>query len=353
MSRAPVAAAGARDQVARLLTLVPFLHHRDGVRLDEAADLLGTSSEQVLRDLKVLFMCGLPGGLPGDLIDVDLDAIQSEEGSPLTEGVIRVENAEYLARPLRLSANEASAIIVALRMLRDTSKGETRALVARVLEKLEGAAATAGAAHVDVTPSPRDAQQVAVAELTRTLDDAAAQNRQVRITYFVPSRDEESERIVDPRGVVSHGIFTYLDAWCHRAGGERLFRLDRITSYDVLDSPTASAPRAPRDLSMGLFADVEGPGHVVVTLRLAPEAHWATEYYPVREVRPLADGDVEADLVVVDPRWLVRLLLRLAPHARVIGRQEFTESFVAHAQETLSLYRWQGRNMDPSPAPEL
>jgi proteasome accessory factor C len=109
---------GARDQVARLLTLVPFLHHRDGVRLEEAADLLGTTPEQVLRDLKVLFMCGLPGGLPDDLIDVDLDAIESEEGSPVRDGVIRVENADYLARPLRLSPTEATAIIVALRTLR-------------------------------------------------------------------------------------------------------------------------------------------------------------------------------------------------------------------------------------------
>lgn len=338
MSRTAPPASGARDQVARLLTLVPFLHHRDGVRLDEAARLLGTSSEQVLRDLKVLFMCGLPGGLPDDLIDVDMDAIQTEQGGAITEGMIRVENAEYLARPLRLSATEASAIIVALRMLRDTSTGENRALVGRVLDKLEGAAATAGAAHVDVTPSPRDAEQVAIADRTRRLTDAAAAGRQVRLSYWVPSRDEESERLVDPRGVVSHGVFSYLDAWCHRAQGERLFRLDRITKLEVLDSPVVTDPRPPRDLSSGLFTDVEGDEHVVVTLRLAPEARWATEYYPVRTVRNDPDGSAEVDLVVVDRRWLDRLLLRLAPYAEVVRPAEFTESFTARAQETLSLY---------------
>lgn len=338
MSRSTPPPSGARDQVARLLTLVPFLHHRDGVRLDEAARLLGTTSDQVLRDLKVLFMCGLPGGLPGDLIDVDLDAIQTEQGSVITEGVIRVENAEYLARPLRLSATEASAIIVALRMLRDTSVGDTRALVARVLDKLEGAAATAGAAHVAVTPSPRDAEQVAIVERTRQLEEAVAAGRQVRLTYYVPSRDEESDRVVDPRGVVTHGVFSYLDAWCHRAEGERLFRLDRITKLEVLDSPTASDPQPPRDLSDGLFTDVEGPDQVVATLRLAPEARWATEYYPVREVRIEPDGTAEVDLVVVDRRWLSRLLLRLAPHAEVVSPEEFIDSFTASAQDTLRLY---------------
>lgn len=333
---------GARDQVARLLTLVPFLHHRDGVRLEEAASLLGTSPDQVLQDLRVLFMCGLPGGLPDDLIDVDLDALESEEGAPRTGGVIRIENADYLARPLRLTATEASAVIVALRMLRDTSTGDTARLVDQVLAKLEAAAATAGAAPVDIAPSPRDAELVRIATLTATFDEAIAQGRQVRLTYFVPSRDELSERVVDPHGVVTHGVFTYLDGWCHRAGGDRLFRLDRISDVTVLDTPPSSTPRPPRDLSEGLFSDAGGPGqpdHVVVTLRLAPPARWATDYYPVREVRDLPDGSAEVDLVVVDRRWLQRLLLRLAPHARVIQPEEFIHSFTVSARETLSLYQ--------------
>jgi proteasome accessory factor C len=83
---------GAREQVARLLTLVPYLHARGQVGVDEAATLLGVGPDQVVRDLKVLFMCGLPGGYPDDLIDVDLDSLESD-------GLIRVSNADY--RPVR------------------------------------------------------------------------------------------------------------------------------------------------------------------------------------------------------------------------------------------------------------
>ncbi|WP_408899463.1 helix-turn-helix transcriptional regulator [Nocardioides sp. R1-1] len=336
MSRA-TPAPGARDQVARLLTLVPFLHHRDGVRLEEAANLLGTTPKQVVQDLKVLFMCGLPGGLPDDLIDVDLDAIVTEEGSPVSEGVIRVENAEYLARPLRLSATEASAMIVALRMLRDSgAAGATPELVDRVLAKLEAAA---GAPHVEITPSPRDAQQVVVAQLTALVEEAVASRCQLRLLYFVPSRDEESERVVDPYGVVSHGVFSYLDAFCHRAGADRLFRLDRITKAELLPSAAETPARAPRDLSDGLFTDDATPDATVVTLHLDPEARWATDYYPMRDVRVAQDGSAEVDLVVVDRRWLTRLLLRLAPHARVVRPAEFTETFTARARETLRLYQ--------------
>ena len=68
--------SGAKDQVARLLTLVPYLHTHGQVRLDEAAAALGVEPDQLLGDLKVLLMCGLPGGYPDDLIDVDLDALE-------------------------------------------------------------------------------------------------------------------------------------------------------------------------------------------------------------------------------------------------------------------------------------
>ena len=134
------APASAKDQVARLLTLVPYLHAHGEVRLDEAARALGVEPDQLLGDLKVLFMCGLPGGYPDDLIDVDIDALEGPDGVR-TDGVIRVSNADYLARPLRLSPTEASAVIVALRALRNGAKDDTREVVDRALAKLEAAAA--------------------------------------------------------------------------------------------------------------------------------------------------------------------------------------------------------------------
>ncbi len=113
MSAAPP--GSAKDQVVRLLRLVPYLYARGTVRVDEAAADLGVTPERLVTDLKVLFMCGLPGGYPDDLIDVDLDALEGEEA----DGVIRVSNADYLARPLQLSPTEATAVIVALRALRN------------------------------------------------------------------------------------------------------------------------------------------------------------------------------------------------------------------------------------------
>ncbi len=97
-----------------------------------------------------------------------------------------------------------------------------------------------------------------------------------------------------------------------------------------------SAPEAPRDLADGLFQ--RSADTTVATVRLAPPAHWVVEYHPVEAVRRLPDGDLEVDLLVGDGRWLRRLLLRLAPHAQVVGPGEFTSTFMDAARDALRLY---------------
>ena len=325
---------GARDQVARLLTLVPLLHVHGQMRLGEAATTLGVTPEQLLKDLKVLFLVGLPGGYPDDLIDVDLDALQSEEGDAVADGMIRISNADYLARPLRLTVTEASAMIVALRALRDTTQAATREVVDRALGKLEAAAAAGPeAGRIDPGTGAADVDAIVLADRLRV---AAEQQRQVRLAYYVPARDERSERVVDPRGVVTSGGVAYLDAWCHSAEAPRLFRLDRIHEAEVLDSAVVTAPVAPRDLAAGLFDRSEDLERV--TLRLAAPARWVTEYYPVDDVRTRRGGTVEVDLMVADRRWLIRLLLRLAPHAEVVAPAELAEQLTDAARATLGLY---------------
>lgn len=326
-ARQPV--QGAREQVARLLALVPYLHAHDPVRLDEAAAAFGVSERQLVKDLRVLFMCGLPGGYPDDLIDVDLAALEDPRG----DRVIRVSNADYLSRPLRLTPTEATAVIVALRALRGgATSAETREVVDRALAKLEQAAA-AGTATPLVDPG--DAPDTALLALRAQLKEAVDRQRQVRLVYYVPSRDEESERVVDPRALVEEAGAVYLDAWCHAAEAPRWFRLDRIRTAEVLDSGVTTSD-GPRELAPGLFSRREDVA--LATLDVAPGAFWITEYYQVEAVRPTEGGHHEVDLRVADERWLTRLLLRLAPHARVVAPASYADAFVSRTSATRALY---------------
>lgn len=324
------ASGGSRAQLARLLALVPYVHSHDEVRVDEAARVLGVDPEQVVKDLNVLFLCGLPGGYPDDLIDVDIEALEGEG-----DGVIRLDNADYLARPLRLTPTEASALIVALRVLRDSADAETAAIVDRTLAKLEIAADAGSTDRVAVTDV--DPATEAPRRLRADLEAAIADQRQVQLVYFVPARDEESTRVVDPFRLISSSGATYLHAWCHRAEAPRFFRLDRIHSATVLTTDVQQRPEPAPDLSAGFFG--HAPDAETVTLRLAPEAAWVPEYYDCEQVQRAADGSLKVTMRVGDPRWLGRLLLRLAPHAEVIGPPDLARSFAAAAGETLQLYR--------------
>jgi proteasome accessory factor C len=329
-------AGGAKDQVARLLALVPYLHQRGEVELSVASAALGVPVTQLVKDLKVLLMCGLPGGFPDDLIDVDLDVLVGAEDDERasSEGIIRISNADYLARPLRLTATEASALIVALRAIRAGADAVTAPIVDRALGKLETAAAEGSAevAHIDPGTPP-----TGLASLRARLSAAAIERRQIELTYWVPSRDEESVRVVDPIGVVTANGFDYLDAWCHLAEAPRLFRLDRIHRAETLSSRVLGQPQR-RDLTDGVFG-MSYENATLVTLRLAPEARWVPEYYPVEAVRRPGAGILEIDLLVGDEQWLTRLLLRLAPAAEVIAPAHLTQRFLDFAQATLDLYQ--------------
>ncbi|MGA8209832.1 MAG: WYL domain-containing protein [Nocardioidaceae bacterium] len=322
--------SGARDQVARLLALVPYIQSRREVPLAEAAADFGVRPAQIVKDLNVLWYCGLPGLGMGDLIDVDMEALQGD-------GVIRVSNVDYLTRPLRLESSEASALIVALRALREGGDDETRPIVDRTLAKLEAAAGdgAALAARVDIH-LPR--QRRHLQDLADRLHRAVSTGRQVRLDYYVPTRDESTERVVDPVRVVSAGQHSYLDAWCHLAQDQRLFRLDRVSHATVLDSPVEPhAGLAPRDLADGIFAP--SSDDLLVTLRLDPTARWVAEYYPVEDSREELGGGLTVRLRVGDPAWLVRLLLRLGAGAELLAPAEPAVRVREVALQALDNYR--------------
>lgn len=325
MSAAKTPATTARDQVARLLALVPYLHSRGEVSVSEAAAALDVAPDQLVRDLRVLFLCGLPGGYPDDLIDVDLDALEGE-------GIIRVSNADYLAHPVRFAPSEAAALVVALRAIGERTPS-ARDVVARTLAKFEAAGAGSSEMHVASEP------QAAPGDLLALLQGAVDRGHQVELTYHVPTRDEQAARTVDPRAVTHVGEVAYLDAWCHTAQGDRAFRLDRIVEARELETPVASPGSGPRDLTGEWFSGAETTR---VTLALEPPAHWVPEYYTVVDQRPGPEGILEVDLDVAGEPWLRQLLLRLAPHARVVRPQEFNDSFTAGARDALSLYQDSG-----------
>lgn len=323
------AGSGARDQVNRLLALVPYLRAREAVPVEEVAREFGVRPATIRRDISVLMFCGLPGLGMGDLIEVDFDALEGED-------VIRLSNADYLTRPLRLDSTEAAALVVGLRAMLEGSAEEQREVVQRALRKIEEAAGEAAgiAAHVDLRPSVDADEQ----KLAQQLGEAVQAGRQVRLSHRSPVRDEVTTRVVDPIAVSHAEGHGYLDAWDHSVEERRLFRLDRVTEAEVLEAPVGEqAALEPLDLDQGVFRP--SPDALLATVRLSAQARWVTEYYPVESAAEEPDGGLTVTLRVGDPAWLVRLLLPLGGTARLVDPPELVDRVRATAQEALEHYR--------------
>ncbi len=308
------------DQVRRLLALVPYLQAHPDADVAETATAFGVSPRQLVADLRVLWFCGLPGGLPGDLIEVDMDA--------LDEGRIRLSNAEFLTRPLRLKVDEAMSLVVALRTVAEMADASTASAVASALAKLEGAvgglAAPVGVRVASGRAVIRDA-------LVRAVDAGVA----VRLTYHGGSASTASTPLVDPHRLASVDGYGYLVAWSHERAAWRTYRLDRIVAVEPTSTPV-SDHGAPPALASG-WLDAR-PEAAEVTLDLTAEGAWITEYHPMVEVTPLGDGGVRARLLVADPAWLRRLLLRLGPAVTRVEPPDAARSAAQEASEALAAY---------------
>ena len=241
------ATESATSRLSRLLTMVPWLLNRQGIEIEEAAREFGVSPEQLEADLELLFVCGTPGHLPDDLIEAEWE-----------DGRVYLGNADTIARPLRLGVDEALALIVGLRALAAVP-GLRRARRRR--PRPRQARGARPATRPPPAPASRSRSRVdAAAESLADARRALAGRRRVHLRYFVPARDEATERDVDPMRVVNVDAHWYLEGWCHVAEDVRLFRLDRIEAIDVLDvDGTPPADARPRDLDSGVFTPVPRP----------------------------------------------------------------------------------------------
>lgn len=183
-----------------------------------------------------------------------------------------------MVRPLRLTTDEAVALTVALRTLREIPGLAEGEAVSRALAKVSAAAGHAAEQAAPVAVSV-DAREQALAVVRGALE----RHRALHLHYYVPSRDERTERTVDPMRLLLVDGHWYLEAWCRRAEGVRLFRLDRVDEVVVLDEPAAPPPQAhERDVDAGLYQP--GDEAPLVRLRLARTARWVADYYPVEDV---------------------------------------------------------------------
>jgi predicted DNA-binding transcriptional regulator YafY len=322
----PSAGSGAAEQLSRVLTLIPWLRARPGVPKEDAAAAFGISLIQLEADLE-LAVCAEVGR--DSLASIDID---------YWGDTITVLDAQAVDRPLRLRLDEAVSLLVGLRQLAAAPGLPTEAVRSALAKLEEALGAVPGLMTAPAPVRDQDGASVrpeVVAAVTRGLDE----QRRLHLAYWVPARDELTQRDVDPVALVVLGDRTYLQGWCHLTDAMRTFRLDRVYEATVLDVAADPPSEAePAELPLPGEPWRAGANDHLVVLDLAADARWVVDYHPVESATEQPDGVLRVVLRTPDLAWARRLVLRLGGRARVVEPADLRVQVVAAAEDALAAY---------------
>jgi proteasome accessory factor C len=305
-------------RINRLLAMLPWVIANPGASVDEICERFGYTRSELVRDLNTVFVCGLPGYGPGDLMDASID-----------DDEVVVEMADYFSRPLRLTAPEALGILASGKAVQSSGSGGDA--LDRALVKLERTLLPEGAEAVVVDlPEP---------PLVSELRSAAADGALVRIDHTSIASGERKVRDVEPWSVFTTLGNWYVSGYCRSAEAERVFRIDRIRSAERTGEAFKPVP-AVRPATVR-YTPRDDDTHV--TMRLERAGRWVAEYYPVEVLDDRGDV-MSVRMSVGDPAVAARLLVRLGRSARIIEGDEVEQATADLRERIRTRYAAGARN---------
>ena len=285
----------ATERFRRIVNVVPWIAERGPTTVAEACEHFGMSREDLLADLEVAFMVGIPPYTPDTLIDVHIDEASDE---------ISIGFGAYFERPLSLSPIEGQRLLIAGRAMVN-SLGDHDGPLGRAVAKL------GAALGVDAEGALGISLGDASSELLAMLDRAVAERRSVDLRYYTFGSDTHIERRVDPLHLEARRGAWYLDAWCHTAGERRVFRVDRIERAELTDEHFDE----PDDAAETDGTDAAPP---TVVLEVDPR-EWVGVSASVISAEEVDEHRRRLELAVIGAAWLERVLLQLGDDATIVG----------------------------------
>ena len=298
----------ADNQVSRLLDLVPYLTLNQGVALEKIASDFNTTKSAVLDDLNTLWMCGLPGYTPLELIDLSFET-----------GYVSIRNADVLSSPRKLSDSETAALILGLSIIRGSlpSSSEHALLIDDLVQKLSVKTRVVAPKNISVNVLP---------EVREIIFSSVKTGESVKISYHSISRDEVSSRNITPLRVFNEGNTEHVYSFCESSEDFRVFRLDRISQAEstgtkrVLPLPE-SAPETNEELRLKVHSNLR---EISETFNLKDR----------KELKP--EDEVVSN--VFSTEWAIRTICSLLGTAEVLEPLDIRELVLSRAQKALNQY---------------
>ena len=207
-------------RTARLLDLVPFLNTHQGIALKELAAHFDVTSAQMSADLMTLWMCGLPGYTPLELMDLEFES-----------GFVTIRNAPTLAKPRTITFQEGVALLLGLDLVASSIPEDRPDLLTSVESLRERLTKLLG------VPIKLSAVAAASGAVSTTISQAVQANTGLEIRYHSLYKDQISQRSVMPIDLYETNGHQYMRAYCFTANDYREFRVDRIERATKADVP--------------------------------------------------------------------------------------------------------------------
>ncbi|CAB4574052.1 unannotated protein [freshwater metagenome] len=296
----------AVDRVTRVLDLVPFILENPGIEVSVLAAKFSVSEKQVLADLELIFMCGLPGYTPYELIDLAFE-----------DGVVTVIDPQVLDKPRVFTEIEAVVLNLGLSIIKNAINDPGQIKSIDDLQKKIGTKFTSISEISFTTSKPAFYDQVS---------EAITRNAAVNLTYNSISRDEVSNRTLIPKRIyLAQGNF-YFIAIDTKNNQERHYRMDLILNCEISNSAHTN---------ISSFADIEEP----FEFKIQSTNKYLTERYSDLFTGVSQKGDVYlAQGRMNNPQWLKRLVISNAPDLQLLEPAFLKEEIGEQVRSTLGLY---------------
>jgi proteasome accessory factor C len=294
--------------------MVPFLSTHQGISIKEACEIFNVTERELIADLNLLWVCGLPGYSHLELIDVQFDG-----------GYISISNADPLSRPRKLTYEESSALIVALNSLLLNVENQSREQIVNLIAKLVKISE-----RVDPIVSI-DVSTLAKLPEIHLIDKAIIENLQLSIDYYSPTTDSLTSRVIAPLEYIEDSAGKrYVYAWCYGAKDFRQFKLERIRAVKDKNEKAEKFEIPSKPLQSQRNS---------IELELNEKALWFAEEWGIQNLeRNLTNQGFIGTVNLHNHEWAIRAVLALGGELRIPKDAILKQEIAARAAAALANY---------------
>ena len=294
----------------RLLDLVPYIVAHPGISITELAKVFSISRDEVLKDLNLLFLCGLPGYTPLELIDISFD-----------EESVVIRDPQNLAAPRNLNESEALIARIALAALEESTTKTSAAYPQIIALREKIAEAFSSSIPASAITFTLDKERATL----EAIENAIKQELDLEMTYNNVTKDSSSRRSITPISIIAEDKRTLVSAYCHSAKALRTFNLAQISEVSTKERSTRTDLERLED-SRGSSAEV---------IIKSGDSRFVSEN--ASSLKEISKSCYQID--IFQPEWIVRSVLAGADSLELAKPLELRAEIAERANRALLAYK--------------